>query len=79
MALNRTTGPRDEMREQRRVITALFADTVGLTLVLGVIAAACGNSGSSDEGQTTTTVGEDAPTVDQPGVTDPTRVDRPAD
>ena len=31
MALNRTTGPRDEMREQRRVITALFADTVGST------------------------------------------------
>lgn len=31
MALNRTTGPRDDMREQRRVITALFADTVGST------------------------------------------------
>jgi ABC-type branched-subunit amino acid transport system substrate-binding protein len=43
---------------------------IALLLVLGLVAAACGNSGSSDEGQTTTTVGEDAPTVDQPGVTD---------
>jgi class 3 adenylate cyclase/tetratricopeptide (TPR) repeat protein len=31
MALNPTTRPGDEMREQRRVITALFADTVGST------------------------------------------------
>jgi len=35
MALNRTTGPRDEMREQRRVITALFADTVAANIAYG--------------------------------------------
>jgi class 3 adenylate cyclase len=31
MTLNPTTRSGDEMREQRRVITALFADTVGST------------------------------------------------
>jgi branched-chain amino acid transport system substrate-binding protein len=43
---------------------------IALLMVLGVLAAACGNSGSDEgEGQTTPTAG-DGPTVDQPGVTD---------
>ena len=43
---------------------------ISLLVVLGVIAAACGNSGSDEgEGKTTTTAG-DGVAVDQPGVTE---------
>ena len=43
---------------------------IAILVVLGVIAAGCGNSKSSSEGKTTTTAGEGSVTVDQPGVTD---------